>query len=145
MGPTPLSDFVCLKADQIDAEIKGMLNANAETECDLFARAFEVLPEECHNSCRDFIISSILRLRAGWSYKVLSRVRKFPLVLLRMLQHPRLQESELRVNIARELFDVEGNCCLRDPMGDVHIKFKLFFRAEWELVIANKGKVPARC
>eukprot|EP00959_Pyramimonas_sp_CCMP1952_P297716 6227881-Pyramimonas_sp.AAC.1 len=85
-------------------------------------------------------MSLLLLVATAFSVRILRRTRSVPLKLLNLLEGDPREPRDVRKDIASELLDLD-DCCVGRPDSDIAVKYKHFYRSDFELV-QSTGCVP---
>ena len=75
LGKTPLSLFVCGKAEELDAEINELVEEAAYVDDKRWGKVFFLMPLELHDVARQLMITLILVQKCNWFFRMMKRVR----------------------------------------------------------------------
>ncbi|CAK0874677.1 unnamed protein product [Prorocentrum cordatum] len=140
LGPTAMSRLVCTEAQSMWNSLNEQLLPSTEHDVKEWGLVFELLPEELHLKARDLIMSLLLLVATAFSVRILRRTRSVPLKLLNLLEGDPREPRDVRKDIASELLDLD-DCCVGRPDSDIAVKYKHFYRSDFELV-QSTGCVP---
>ncbi|CAK0906513.1 unnamed protein product, partial [Prorocentrum cordatum] len=143
VGPTPLSELVGSKSNDIYQKICALLTSTAMDEDTVWGPLWESLQHrEVRASACALIVRLVLAEAASWEHRVRTKVTSFPLLLLRMVEQPPHEFDPVRQLVATELMTTD-DCCLQAPYSDLAIKYKRLFGREFQKA-REDGDCPRR-
>ena len=87
------------------------------------------------------VVTLVLSNLASWKFRFVDRLSKWQ-TFLKMLELPPFDQSDSRASIAATYLR-KLSCCLDDRDGDLFMKVRDLFLAEWQQV-ASDGTVPLK-
>jgi hypothetical protein len=127
LGPTPLSEFVRWKAQDMSSKMVALMDDSSFTSPLLWKPVFDIIPQEFTSNACALIISLSLRNLAGWEKRVMADCQDVPLLLLRCLESPCHHDCNIRRSVAIHILSLR-ECCL---MGRYYEDFSFKILQRW--------------
>jgi hypothetical protein len=122
LGPTPLSEFVRWKAQDVSSKMVSLLDDSSFTSPLIWKPVFDIIPQEFTSNACALIISLSLRNLAGWNKRVMADCQDVPLLLLRCLESPCHRDCNIRRSVAGQLLSLRECCVKRHYFEDFTFK-----------------------
>ncbi|CAK0828843.1 unnamed protein product [Prorocentrum cordatum] len=144
LGPIPLSDLVATagRGANVYRDLQALFSDDAQGAGGSWEPVWGLLPAGTEPRARLLIVALWLRALAGWSARILKRTGEFPLLLLRVLDDPRGDDSADRWGIAAALLRRDRGS-LVSLNGDLAGKIRDLFRDDWRAMVES-GQCSAR-
>lgn len=148
LGPTPLSQFVTTKFEEIKLDALKLVHDEASGDDPIVKAVMGGLPDELVPAAQELFMTLILLFLAQWEFRYGEKVRSFPLRMLHLCELPATEDhpvrTVLRRGVARALLDTSVDELQRmSPFSDVPEKTKVLFHGELQEAAAT-GRCPLK-